>query len=64
MDTQRPGNRAFELASAEAEMFHTTCVSGTGSRSEGECMRMMKMMLGKLGLEPDHGGLRRMDFIL
>lgn len=61
---QTPGNRAFELASVEAEMVHTTCVSGTGSRSEGERMRMMKMMLAKLGLEPDHGGLRRMDFIL
>lgn len=40
------------------------CVSRAAGGSEGEWRRMVKMPLAKRGLEPDHGGLRKMDFIL
>lgn len=41
----------------------TTCVSETAGRPKSKCCRAVKIMSRQVGLQPDHRGLRVMDFV-
>lgn len=60
------GTRPFDRMRERQEQqrwLSTTCVSEAASRPMSKCCRAAKTMSRQVGLQPDHGGLRVMDFV-